>query len=266
MSYACLLGLFLAVALQAQEIVILNVTNAATFDPGMPRGGALASIFCTGLTGISGTVAAATSNPLPRMLAGVSVRINDGTAAILSVSQLQDYQQINIQVPAERDAGLPAFVRVDVFQGSSRGGSYNAPYSAFGGFFTGADGYAVAQHAVDHTAVTKANPARPGETITAYTTGLLPSWPPPPIAVPVPSTPLFAADTSFVSATNATLLFVGLSPGSAGLGQVNFVIPEDASPGDFRLSIEVLCNMIDVPCQTSSHAYTSTVVPVGQGR
>ncbi len=50
----------------------------------------------------------------------------------------------------------------------------------------GADACAAAQHPGDHSVVTKEHPAHPGETITAYTTGLLPRWPLAPFAVPEP--------------------------------------------------------------------------------
>jgi len=111
------------------------------------------------------------------------VQINNGIAPILSVSQLPGYQQINVQMPAERDAfHLPVTVWVTQSTEGGRAASLTADYPAFGGFFTGADGYAVAQHASDHSPVTKTNPAHAGEVIGAYTAGLLETWPPAPSA------------------------------------------------------------------------------------
>jgi len=53
--------------------------------------------------------------------------------------------------------------------------------------------YLLAEHTSDGSPVTHANPAKPGETITAYGNDFYSVWPPPPIGVPVPPTPRYEA-------------------------------------------------------------------------
>src|SRR3974390_836068 len=89
--------LLLSASINAQqELKILAIVNAASYEAGVPRGGALASIFCTGLLDINGTILPQPSSPLPSSLHDVQVRINGGTAPILSISQMDSYEQINI--------------------------------------------------------------------------------------------------------------------------------------------------------------------------
>jgi hypothetical protein len=82
----------------AAQIQVLAVTDAATFTPGLPFAGSLATVFCTGLTSINGTQTS-TSFPLPYQIAGVSVTVSGTSAPLLAVDNLGGYQQINFQVP-----------------------------------------------------------------------------------------------------------------------------------------------------------------------
>ncbi len=65
-----------------------DIGNAATIGlgrSGMPRGGALATLFCYGLSGDPGIVTASTTTPLPFELGGVQVTVNGALAPILAV-------------------------------------------------------------------------------------------------------------------------------------------------------------------------------------
>ena len=84
-----------------------GLTNAASFNPGLPGPGGLASVFVHGVA-VSGTVAA-TGFPLPITLAGVSILVDGTPAPILVVADLGSVngmatQQINFQVPFEAPA------------------------------------------------------------------------------------------------------------------------------------------------------------------
>ena len=104
---AALISLILSIAPQGwSQLKIQAVVNSASFQPGMPSGGMLATIFVSGLTGTPGLVTAPSTLPLPFQLAGVSVAVNGAAAPILAVyiptSAQNAYGQINIQVPIER--------------------------------------------------------------------------------------------------------------------------------------------------------------------
>ena len=96
LHYACI-AVFSVQALSAQ-IQVLAVTDAATFTPGLPFYGSLATVFCTGLTGVNG-VQSATSYPLPYQIAGVSVTISGGIAPLLAVADLGSYHRSIFRCP-----------------------------------------------------------------------------------------------------------------------------------------------------------------------
>jgi uncharacterized protein (TIGR03437 family) len=180
------------------------IVNAATFQPGLPYGGGLATLFVSGLSGTPGTYLAASSAPLPFALAGVGVEVNYALAPILAVvippAGQSAVAQINFQVPLERNAsirpltpgGFPGYLALMQPQGGGR--AIQAPLGdppLFGGFFSDGQGYAIAQHASDYRTVTVQNPAHAGETILAYANDLYPVWPSPPVGFPVPQQLLF---------------------------------------------------------------------------
>lgn len=141
------------------QIRVLAVTDSATFTPGLPYVGPLATVFCTGLTGIVG-VQAAREYPLPYEIAGVSVNVSGGSAPLLAVADLSGYQQINIQMPYSQ--GAPLTIEVSQF-GQSGQIPVQLP-AAWGVFFTDSSGYAVAQHA-DYSLITPSSPAHAGEAV-----------------------------------------------------------------------------------------------------
>ena len=82
------------------------------------------------------------------------------------------------------------------------------------------------------------------------------------IGFPLPDSPAFSSDRTGIESA-AEIRFIGLSPGSIGLGQVNLVIPDSAAPGDFELNLNIPCDQVSIKCQSSGHASTSVLVPVG---
>jgi len=89
-----------------------TVVNAASYLPGVSPG-ALATVFGTNLTDVSGIVTA-TTNPLPLVLANVSVRVNGIPAPMFSVAFANGLDQISFQIPWETDTG-PGAADVQVF-------------------------------------------------------------------------------------------------------------------------------------------------------
>lgn len=257
------------------EFSSCNLGNPTSRAPGIPRGGALATITCSGIRGGPGLVRAPSSSPLPFVLAGTRVLVNGALAPILSVYLPADEStpaQIVFQVPLERNSTIPSDGILDIPRLDIRLPTSNDvgiwfdpnPYAAVGpgAFFSDPDGYVLAEHASDHSPVTLNNPARPGETITAYANDLFPVWPPPPIGIPVPQQPRFqyapelaasraGADSGYLflqdyppydqSAPTYTntpalkILFQGLAPGKIGIEQIDFVVPQNQPPGDWAL-------------------------------
>jgi len=227
----------------AGDITLLALTDSATFTPGLPDVGSLGTIFCTGLTGVNG-VQAATQYPLPYQIAGVSVSLFGIRVPLLAVADFGSYQQINFQVWE----GLDNNPIVEVAQQGLADGRFAIPVpSAWGVFFTDPKGYAVAQHA-DYSLVTLDHPVRPGEVLVAYATNLeqfayvlnYPSVGYPAQANPLPSiapsSPLRSAPYVTLNSVVAEMFYSGLTPGSVGVFQVNFRVPNATPDGDAILN------------------------------
>lgn len=205
-----LLSLVALQLLQAQPGQLqLTIVNSASFQPGMPHGGSLATIFITpGPTGWPAKPGIyASSTPLAPALQNFQVLVNGAVAPILAVVVPSDptaSAQINIQVPLERNATLGDIMFFNGTCNANIGtggcgpspGGYlivgsatlsPLPNAGLGGFFQDANGFLVAEHASDYSAVTLENPAHAGEQIIAFADDFFPVWPSPPIGVSAPS-------------------------------------------------------------------------------
>jgi hypothetical protein len=179
--------------------------------------------------------------------------------------------QVNFQVPLSRNpsAELTVFEVVPTAtQPSFNGVVSNVGSPAAGGFFSDANGYAIAQHTSDNSPVTTANPAHPGETIIVYADDFFQVWPPPPMGIPVPKDISFQYDPNlpnydfdffnlflqdypkllpcipvsayggqcYVARTPALqILFRSLAVGQIGVEEIHFVVPANQAPGDWAL-------------------------------
>jgi uncharacterized protein (TIGR03437 family) len=241
----------------AAQVQVPAVTSSAGFTPGLPQIGSLASIGLTGLQGVQG-IQSAIGWPLPFSLAGVSVTVNGSAAPISAVADMGYYQQINIQVPYYQAQLAPTMIEVS--QPGQRG-QLNADLYAnsavgageWGVFFEDASGYGVAQHA-DYSLVTVDDPANPGESLAIYCTNLdaftfvlyAPSigyaaQPNPPPTL-IPGTYGHFSHLT-MNGENVQPIFAGLSPGSVGLFQINFRVPDDIPDGDSTLqAVTESCN------------------------
>lgn len=136
-----------------------GLTNGASFLPGLPAPGGLASLFLHGLN-VPGTVTG-TGDPLPTQLEGVSIFVGGFPAPLLAVADIPvanpvGMQQINFQVPFEAQTNL-----VEVrYQGLS---TFMLPQAVAPGIFILSDGTGAIQHASDYSLVTTSNSARPAK-------------------------------------------------------------------------------------------------------
>lgn len=246
-------GLLFATAIYAQNPAISAVVNGASFDKNVPvAAGSLISIFGTAL---ASKTAAADSIPLSDSLGGVQVNFVSGSGSIpapLLYVQPDDAgkgiaTQINAQVPWEAvPTGTSAPVNVVVVRDgvSSAPMQVNVgPYSP--GIFVSA-GRPVAVNQ-DNTLAwpvgavqgVNSHPAKPGDVITIYATGIGP------VDSPVADgqnsldklrhttvTPIVT-----IGGLSAEVQFSGLSPQFVGVNQVNVKVPA-AAPGEVTLQIQ----------------------------
>lgn len=175
--------------------------------------GSIASLYGTGL---SDETASSLADPLPQSLAGVTLVCSGRLLPLLYVSP----QQINFQVPGDLKPGKYS---VELHRG-------NAPvveveFEAA----RNAPGLLAATH-LDGTPISPDSPARPGEPITLYGTGLGPYQPMPLDGFRVPATPSFV----LVDPVRVLLQGCDVSPdlataaaGVVGVAAVQVRIPED---------------------------------------
>jgi uncharacterized protein (TIGR03437 family) len=176
-----------------------------------------------------------TTVPLATSLAGTSVTIGGLQAPLFFVSA----GQVNAQIPSELTPGQPYQVIVN------NNGALTTPESIQStavspGVASLPSGYANAQHGADGSAVTDASPAKPGEYIVIYLAGMGATSVPVASGAPAPSSPLaetINAPTVTLNSESVSVRFSGLTPGLAGLYQIDLQVPSDAPDGDLPLQV-----------------------------
>lgn len=169
---------------------------------------------------------------LPTVLIGTGVRvlINHVPANIYYVSP----NQVNVLVPAGLTAG-PASVQL--INDSLAGPAINIVLDPVAPAMFELNGNVVLAAHLNGTVVSAEAPARHGEVIVLYVTGLGPTVPPAPSGrLPDAAATLARLEDFRVwlngsPAPPANILYAGLSPPYAGLFQINLRIPDDA-PAD----------------------------------
>ena len=170
-------------------------------------------------------------------------------APILAVADFPGYQQVNFQVPW--DAGVnPGPVILSQGPDSTQIPQFAAPW---GQFFTDSEGFVIAQHIPSYGLVTRDDPARPGEWIAAYGSNFGSVSMPPATGFAAPLDRLSSLDSgrdfpwqysvilqgagSASVPVSLSYNFMGLAPGLVGVYQINFKMPDTASPPDAQLLI-----------------------------
>lgn len=193
---------------------ILAVTDAATFRPLLAPGG-LATLFGSKLSLVT---AGAGGGALPRNLAAVELLAGTQSAPLWYVSP----DQINFQVPYDAPAGAELIVRRAGFAGP--GWKARIEEAAPAVFSVG--GLPAITHAGTQRLVTPEDPARPGESISLWLTGLgaleepLGDGQPPqrPVRAAAPVRVLFNEESVVPS-------YAGAAIGFPGLNQINVEVP-----------------------------------------
>ncbi len=200
------------------------VVNAASYSTTIAPGG-LISIFGRGLAARSMTAA---QYPLPTTLAGTSVYLDGAPLPLFYVAN----GQINAQLPADASGDL-------TLQVETASGSAEIPVTV-------ADAApAIFQGGVLHmngTPVGDASPVKPGETLMIFATGLGALERPLPAGQAAPQSPPLRASSPVIvelGDIRVSPLFAGLTPGFAGLYQVNVVVPADLPASRYSLRLAV---------------------------
>ena len=212
------------------EIVVRAVTDLAAFVESLTVEGSLVTIFCTGLEDIDPAQAA--SFPLPTSLSGVAVRIGGVPAPLLSVSRLNGYQQINLQLPfGQTLEGNSDFLAVVVEHRGLSGRRLVRP-GGFASLFRDGNNYGIFVRASDWTLIGPSNRAKPGELLITFSTAL--GGPSPvPAGMPNPTPALAIAgnlnrgQSTGNRFTPGTVHSLGAwwAPGLAGVQQIHVEAP-----------------------------------------
>jgi len=214
-----------------------GVLNAGSFAPvGAPLSpGGFFTLFGSGL---AGATTVAERLPFPTTLGGVQVLVNNTPAPLYFTAPTQ----ISALVPFAASGSSASIVIVN---GAQRSSPIEVPLARTSpGIFTvppAGTGPAALLHA-DFTLVSAASPARRGETILLFLTGLGAVTPPVPDGAAASGAPLSNVNAEvkvYVGGRLATVVFKGLAPNLAGLYQINFTVPASAPTGSaLPLAIE----------------------------
>jgi len=209
-----------------------SVANAASNVPGSFAPNTLISIYGTNLSFSTAAIGEADirSGNLPTSLGSTPVRVllSGQFANLYYVSP----HQVNALIPTHL---LPGPVTLQVIL-SVRAGppvtimlEESAP-----ALFEGPDRFVIATHG-NGPVVTAETPATPGEVVVLYATGLGPTSPMTP-SNRIPSVPAkltnfgaFQVWLNGVPVTKDRILYAGVTPGFAGLFQINIQLPEGAT-------------------------------------
>jgi uncharacterized protein (TIGR03437 family) len=195
--------------------------------------GTIVEVYGSGLA--SGT-ANPSILPLPNIFNGTIVVVGGGQVPLYFLSD----GQLDVEIPAD----LPATQQHAIVV--SANGALTIPdlidiVPVQLGVAAYTDGHVIAQHGADFSYVTASSPAKPGEVLVIYLSGMGATNPAVKSGDPAPGTEPLArvtvAPTLTVDGQNADIGFAGLSPGFVGLYQVNFTVPPTARNGDLDVVI-----------------------------
>jgi uncharacterized protein (TIGR03437 family) len=232
--YSLLVG-FAAPAYSGKGVYLnpLGVVSAANFAPitNPVAPGEIVTLFGSGLS--SGTVSAP-ALPLPTTLGGVQVNINGQAVPLFYVSP----GQLTVLVP---QAITPQNgIENATFQVVNNGVTSNAVtvytnYTAPGVFSAGGNGIGpAAAQLANYSLISTSNPATPGSAVVLYAGGLGTVSPGVADGAAAPSSPtaqVTDTDAVFVGEVQENIQFDGLTPGLAGLYQLNVSIAAGTPSG-----------------------------------
>jgi len=211
-----------------------STVNAASLAQGAIAPGTIISI-----SGANFAVSplSASSLPLPTILGNTSVTFNGVPAPLFSVSASQIYAQAPFNLPD----GVAASIQVSQGNALSAAQTVNVAAASPGIFIVDqASSAAAVLHAADYSLVTSSSPARPGEYLLIYCTGLgavETSVASGAMAPSVPPDLTVNAPTVNIARLSATVTYAGLAPDFVGLYQINVQAPANLPTGNQPVQI-----------------------------
>jgi uncharacterized protein (TIGR03437 family) len=221
---------FLAKVVPSPAIPVVNeggVVNNASFapHPAPLAPGSIAAIFGRNLNDGSQVLSSSfgPDGKLAISLGGSSVTINGIPAPLFYSTPVQ----LGVQIPVELAGQPSATIRVTVAgQASVARTIFLEPVAP--GIFTvnqQGSGSAAVLHEDNVTPVSEHNPARPGEIVVLFATGLGELSPALATGEPSVSSQTVQMPVILVDGVPGEVLFSGAAPGFVGLNQINFRIP-----------------------------------------
>lgn len=215
---------------------VVNAASSAPFTAGVARG-ELISLYGSNLA--SGTAVA--QAPFPTTLNGVQVMINNRAAPIYYVSP----GQVSVIVPYATEL---SYAQISVVNNGAQSNTVTVLMNAtVPGVFTvppGGSGHGAVLHA-DFSVVTPSSPAKAGETVLVFVTGLGDVNPAITDGAVGPSNPFsltvnplavyFSGPGEMVQ---GAVTYAGLAPGLAALYQINVQLPSTIASGDNYIEIQ----------------------------
>ena len=208
-----------------------SIVNASNYAVGPFAPNSVISIFGKGLARSTQAIGASDirAGMLPLELNYVRVYVQDQPAPMLFVSE----GQINFVMPSIQ---MPGVVRVRVVKEGVTGPEISLTLlPAAPALFSMPGNYCIATDA-DGKLLTADAPAHANDIVVIYATGLGQTSPNPPLAV-IPNSPaqMVSLSTLRVSLNGAAVdpirvKYAGLTPGSAGLYQINVILPGGTGP------------------------------------
>jgi len=240
-------------SISANQVPVL-ARNGTLHNLNPVVGGALAPGTVAQVYGsaLASTALAPNILPLPPSFNGTNVIVGGFSAPLFYLSS----GQLNVQIPNELTPNQTYPIVVSV------NGALTLPdlidiVPAMPGVAAYSNGDIIAQHSADYSLVTEQNPAQPGEYLIMYLAGMGPTDPSIASGQPAPSVePLgrvMLQPIVTVAGQNANLAYAGLTPGAAGLYQIDFQVPSNIASGDLPVTVT-----------QDGQAANATTLPVSQ--
>jgi uncharacterized protein (TIGR03437 family) len=225
-----------------------SIGNVASYAVNSTPAGSVFVLFGTGL---AAKAASAITTTLPTTLLSTRVTVNGEPAPLFYVNS----GQIDAQMPWDIPGGAVASVVVTNGNVASNAAAVYVPATGTPGLSYYSTNRAVVVNA-DGSVNSPTNPAKVGDEVIAYFTGGGPVQAAGPLVTgePAPSglSPVTGDSTITLGQANATVDYIGLTPGGIGLYQANFIVPPIAK-GTYPVVITISDEASNNPVMTISN-------------
>ena len=269
LRYVIALVLFTSLASASPSISAGGIVNGASYVPkGFPNYGiAQGSVFVVFGSGMGpAALQQATTFPLPTQLAGTSIKATVNGTTTNAIIFYTSSGQVAALLPSSTPVG-DGTLTVTYNGATSAPEPLHVVTSNFGSvtWNSGGSGSAVITFP-NYSVVSLLNSAKPGDGLVLWGTGLGP------VTFdetqPSPGGDMTNLDVHlYVGGQPAQILYRGRTPGSSGLDQINFVVPEGLSGCFVSVAVKVgsvVGNFASIPVSAAGGTCSDPVGPIGQ--